>query len=70
MSATTTRRKKSTKKRAYRHTSNVFSMFHQSQIQEFKVRITKLLPVKTDHSLNNILLYMICLLWNRRKPST
>ena len=38
MSAVRTRSKK-TKKRTHRYTSNVFSMFNQAQIQEFKVRL-------------------------------
>ena len=38
MSASALKAKKKSRQRIHRYTSNVFSMFSQSQIQEFKVR--------------------------------
>jgi len=51
-------RRGTTKKRAQRATSNVFAMFNQDQIQEFKEAFNMLIKIEMDLLIKKIC--MIC----------
>ena len=49
-------RRGTTKKRAQRATSNVFAMFNQDQIQEFKEDLEMMKVTLIDKSVDNVLI--------------